>query len=197
FVVAGTARDDDFAAVGRGGDARRERRRFPQVERIDRLNVVVAVEQDVRGLAASAAAAIAALGDDDGVALGRAHAGVEADAGEIVGNELGGGAALVLVGRVGRDRLDLEELEQSLKARIKIGVDLVEDSGKRLRKVGHVEVLVRVCASPSAAARGPKHYMPASRTPRRVGSLSASILRRGATAALGETGIGRRQTALT
>src|SRR5262249_13105330 len=118
FVVAGTARDDDFAAVGSGGDARGERRRFPQIERIDRLNVVVAVEQDVRGLAASAAAAIAAvvvaLGDDDGVALGRAHACVEADAGEIVGNELGRAAALDLVGGVGRDRLDLEELEQPL-----------------------------------------------------------------------------------
>src|SRR5262249_47492623 len=104
----------------------------------------------------------------DGVALGWAHTGVKADTREIVGDELGGGAALVLVGRVGRDRLDLEELEQPLKARVKIGVDLVEDGGKRFREVGHVEILVLMRVGGRSGTRGPKHYMPARRTPRRA-----------------------------
>ena len=54
FVVAGAARDDDLAAVGQRRDARRERRRVPQIERIDRLHVVVAVEQHARALAVAA-----------------------------------------------------------------------------------------------------------------------------------------------
>ena len=45
FVVAGPARDDRLASVRQGGDARLEGRRLPQIERIDRLHVVMAVEQ--------------------------------------------------------------------------------------------------------------------------------------------------------
>ena len=51
FVVASAARDDDFAAAVERLDARLERRRLPQIERIDRLHVIMAVEQDPRRLA--------------------------------------------------------------------------------------------------------------------------------------------------
>ena len=44
FVVAGAARDDDLAATVERLDARLERRRLPQIERIDRLHVVMPVE---------------------------------------------------------------------------------------------------------------------------------------------------------
>ena len=50
FVVAGAARDDDLPAAVERLDARLERRRLPQIERIDRLHVVMAVEQDARRL---------------------------------------------------------------------------------------------------------------------------------------------------
>ena len=48
FVVAGPARDDDLAPAGKRLDARLERRRLPQIERIDRLHVVMAVKQHAR-----------------------------------------------------------------------------------------------------------------------------------------------------
>src|SRR5262245_64581523 len=52
----------------------------PQVERIDRLHVVMAVEQEAR---AGAVAPVAALRHHDRMPLGRPYAGLEADAGEI------------------------------------------------------------------------------------------------------------------
>ena len=51
LVVLRAARDDHLAVELVGGDARLERRRFPQLQRIGRLHVVVAVEQHVRGAA--------------------------------------------------------------------------------------------------------------------------------------------------
>ena len=77
FVVAGAARDDDLAAVGRRGDARLKRRRLPQRQRIDRLHVVVAVEQHMRRLAVAGAIR---LGDHRRMPAGRAQRRVEAEA---------------------------------------------------------------------------------------------------------------------
>ncbi len=48
FVVAGAAGDDDFPPAGERLDPRFERRRLPQFERIDRLHIVVAVEENAR-----------------------------------------------------------------------------------------------------------------------------------------------------
>ena len=48
LVVLRAARHDHLAVELVGGDARLERRRFPQLERIGRLHVVVAVEQHMR-----------------------------------------------------------------------------------------------------------------------------------------------------
>ena len=44
----GAARDDDLAPVGMVGHDRLERRAMPEIERIDRLHVVVTVEQHMR-----------------------------------------------------------------------------------------------------------------------------------------------------
>src|SRR5581483_4457392 len=59
LIVTGAAGDDDLAPTGKRFDARLERRRLPEVERIDRLHVVVAVEQHARP------GTVAALADDD------------------------------------------------------------------------------------------------------------------------------------
>ena len=48
LVVLGAARDDDLAPVGMVGDHRLERRTIPEIERIDRLHIVMAVEQHMR-----------------------------------------------------------------------------------------------------------------------------------------------------
>src|SRR6202007_2673718 len=80
LVVAGAARHDDLAAVGRGANPRRKRRLLPQIERIDRLHVVVAVEQDAWALAVPTGALMTTLGDHDRMPLRRAHARVKANA---------------------------------------------------------------------------------------------------------------------
>jgi hypothetical protein len=62
--------------------------------------------------------------------LRRPHAGVEAYPREIARDELRRRAAFVLVGRIGRDRLDLEEGEQTIEALIELGIDTIEDGRK-------------------------------------------------------------------
>ena len=71
FVVAGAARNDRLAPVRERGDPRLEGRRLPEVERIDRLDVVVTIEQH----AAAMPAHRRALGEDDGMAIGRVDLG--------------------------------------------------------------------------------------------------------------------------
>ncbi len=121
FVVAGPARDDDLAPAGERLDARLERRRLPQIERIDRLHVVMAVEQHAR------AGCAVGFADDDRMTLGRTHAGRKPDRCEVGCDMLGGGAALRLVGRVGRDRGDAQQREQPLDALVDILVDAAQD----------------------------------------------------------------------
>ena len=76
FVIAGSARHDDLAAVRQRGDARRKRRRLPKVDGIDRLHVVMAVEKD-----AGSAAVGPAFADHDGMPSSRPNAGFKTDAG--------------------------------------------------------------------------------------------------------------------
>ena len=66
--------------------------------------------------------------------FGRPHRRLEPETCEIARHELGRGFALLLVGRIGRDRLNLQELEQARQARLELGVDLGEDGGKGLRR---------------------------------------------------------------
>ena len=92
FVVAGAAGDDDLAATIEGLDPRLEWRRPPQVERVDRLHVIMAVEQHPRRVAVGCA--VAAFTDDDRVAPGRPHAGLEAEPAQIGRDIFGRGAAV-------------------------------------------------------------------------------------------------------
>ncbi len=132
FVVAGPARHDDLAAVGQRRDARRKWRRFPKVEWIDRLHVVMAVEEDARGLAVGLRTALA---HHDRMPSGGPDAGLKTNAGQILGHVFGGRLTLVFVGRIGRDRLDAQEFEQPLEALIEIGVDFLQHGGKGMRGV--------------------------------------------------------------
>ena len=52
---------------------------------------------------------------------------------QILDDEFGRRPAVVLVGRVGRDRLDLQEIEQPSDAVVELGIDAVEDGGKGFR----------------------------------------------------------------
>ena len=100
LVVLGAARHDDLAVGLVGGDARLERRRLPQLERVDRLHIVVAVEQHVRALAVERRLGVA---HHHGMAGGRHHAGIEADVLQLARAPLRGLLALRLIGGIGGD----------------------------------------------------------------------------------------------
>ncbi len=132
FVVAGAARDDDLAAAVERLDARLERRRLPQIERIDRLHVVMAVEQHARRLAV-AHAPLPRFADHHRMALRSAARWSRSRGCAVGGDMLGGGAAVRRVGRIGRDRLDAQQREQPLEAGVEIAVDAVENRGQSFR----------------------------------------------------------------
>ena len=125
FVVAGAPGNDDLSAAFEGLDARLERWRLPQIERIDRLHIVVAVEQDARRVAVGTP--VAAFADYDRMASGRTHTGFESKAAQISRDMFGGGAAVFRIGRIGRHRLDAQEREQAIEACLEIAIDTVKN----------------------------------------------------------------------
>ena len=105
---------------------------MPQLQRVDRLHVVVAVEQRVRTIAAVAVG----RRDDRGMAGGRPHLGVEAERGDVDREMIGRRPAIIGEGRIGGDRLDPQQREQPLQALVEIGIDAIEH-GLQLRCLGH------------------------------------------------------------
>ena len=127
LVVARPAAEDDFSAALGLGDLRLEGRNVPFVERVDRLDVVVPVEQHM------GAARLRMLGEHDGVSGRFAQARVEAERGEIALQPVGRFPAAVAIGRIGRDRGNLQEREQALEALL----EPVVCGGERAIEVGH------------------------------------------------------------
>ena len=87
----------------------------PQVDRVGRLHVVVAVEQHVRR---ARCALVLVVGDDHRMPRGRHDARVEPEVAQLVGAPVGRLLAARLVGRVGRDAFDTQQLEQPRQRRI-------------------------------------------------------------------------------
>ena len=77
LIVAGAAGDNYFSPVRQGVEARLERRMGPLAERIDRLHVVVAVEQNPR---LAVRFRVIGFSDHDRVALRGPKLGIETDA---------------------------------------------------------------------------------------------------------------------
>src|SRR5690606_34481031 len=86
-------------------DRRLERVLVPKLERIDWLYVVMAVKQDMRTLAIM-------MCDHHRMAVGLPHAGVEADAAQILGQPFGSAAYIILEGGIGGDGRNLKQAEQ-------------------------------------------------------------------------------------
>ncbi len=128
LVVAGAAGDDDLAAAVERLDARLERRRLPQLERIDRLYVVVAVEQYARGLAVPAWPLPLLPITTGWPGVGRTVVS-KPRLRRSAGHMLGCLAALRRIGRVGRHRLDAQQREQAIETLIEIAVDAIENGG--------------------------------------------------------------------
>jgi hypothetical protein len=117
------------------GHDRLEGRPVPQIERIDGLHVVMAVEQHVRARGAVAVAPA----EDGGVSRGRPHLGRKTDGRDVPCEMVRGLPAILHKGRIGRDRLDPQQCEQPLEAVVEIGIDAVEDR-RELQRVGHSAV---------------------------------------------------------
>ena len=111
-LVVGRAAGDDPLLAADGDKARLEGRRGPFRQRVDRLDVVMGVEQDVR-----IARTPPVMGDDHGVAGGGPDGCVEAETDELVGEPVGRGADARRIGGVGRDAFDPEKPEQPVEAR--------------------------------------------------------------------------------
>jgi len=120
FVVAGTARDDDFAPVSQRFDARFERRRVPEAEGINRLNVVMAIKKDAR------ARNTVGFADYYRMTFSRAHIGGKSDAAQVGGDALGSGPALFLVRRVGGNGGNAQQRKQTVDALVDILVDAAQ-----------------------------------------------------------------------
>ena len=118
LVVGRAARVD--LAVANGGF---KRRRLPQLERVDRLHVVVAVEEDGRRALGAQPVAI-----DDRVAWCLDEADVvEADASHLLGGPLGTAADVAGMLRQRADARNGEVGLQLLDVAVAIGVDVVDD----------------------------------------------------------------------
>ena len=125
LVVGGASPDDFLAALPLIGEVRLEGRRRPQVEGVDGLHVVMAVEQDVRR------ARLRLVGQHDRMERGLLDGGLEAQRGQVLGEPGGGLAALAGIGGIGGDRRDPQEGEQPLQGVLEIRVDVVEDRVER------------------------------------------------------------------
>src|ERR1700722_2637791 len=107
------------------GNRRLEWRSMPEIERIDRLHIVVTVEQYMRPPVILGPAVDP--GDDRRVPGPRPDVGGETESCAIPGPMRGGRLAVSCKGRIGRDRLDPQQGKQPLEAVIEIGIDAIED----------------------------------------------------------------------
>ena len=96
---------------------------MPQIERIDRLHIVVTVKQHVRPPVLAAVG----FGDDGGVTGRRPDLGRKPECRDIAGEMIGRRPAIAGKGRIGRDRLDAQQGKQPLQAVVEITVDAIED----------------------------------------------------------------------
>jgi hypothetical protein len=132
LVVGRAARHDDLAPIPLD-NLRIEGIGLPEIERIDRLHVIMGVEQHMR------AGLCGAMGDNHRMAGRGAGRGIKAQSGQLAGYPFGRLAAFGGIGRVGRDGLDTQKVKQTLQtllqARIDLGKDGVESGG-----IGHGKV---------------------------------------------------------
>ena len=134
LVVLRAARHDHLAVGLLGGDARLEGGRLPQLERVGRLHVVVAVEQHVRPAVGLGPVLGPVLGlvvaDHHGMTGGGNDLGVEADLFELARAPLRGLAAFRRVGGVGRDTRNADEIEEPLQRLLVRLVQRFQDFGE-------------------------------------------------------------------
>ena len=116
LVVAGAAREEVAAAK-----RRLERRAVPQLERLGRLNVVVAVHEKVR---LGAVAPARRGGSDDRVAAGPVHARLEAKRLGVTGEPAGAVGHVFFVRALRRHAGEAQILDQLVDEPLPVGIDV-------------------------------------------------------------------------
>ncbi len=150
LVIAGAASEN-----GTFDDTRLEGGSLPQIEGFGRLHIVVAVN-DVMGAAFGALAEGA--GQDDGVAAGGMHLGVQTDLLAVLQQPCGTGDEIALVLRLGGDAGESDIVAEVLKEPLLILIQI-------LQNFFHSECLAELGqTSKGEYARGgvsPGHFAPA------------------------------------
>ena len=119
FVVLCATGEDALAAVGECLHHRLEGRRVPKLQRIDRLHVVMGVEQHM-GLVR---AGLSVMADHHRMLGRRPYGRIEPERGQLIHQPGRCACALVLVGWIGGNRGDAQEIEQAVEAFGKVGID--------------------------------------------------------------------------
>src|SRR5260370_17000956 len=108
------------------GDDRLERRTMPKTERIDRLHVVMSVEQYVRPRLTISTAV--GFGDNGGMAGGRPDVGGKTERRDVPGKMIGGRLAIPGKGRVGPNRIYPQQAQQPLHPLLPIPIHALYNS---------------------------------------------------------------------
>lgn len=132
LVVFGAPSDDHVAVARLIRDARLERRRLPEIKRIRRLYVIMAVEQDVRHIRITIEPI---MGHDHRMAACRHNLGLgEPDVSKRRRAPFRGFDATGLIRRVGRYAIDAQKFEQSIEARRFRLAEGIENGFKRAHR---------------------------------------------------------------
>ncbi len=123
LIIGSTATGENLAAVANILDCRGKRVVLPQFQWIDRLNVIMPVEQDMRGTSTRAFV----MGNNHRVPRRVTHASLETDRFQIGDQPLGSLAAFGLESWIGRDGLDFQQVEKPLQAVVKVGINRVQN----------------------------------------------------------------------
>ena len=127
FVVGGAASDDDLARLRILGEPRREGRGGPFFQRVWRLHVVMAIEQDVARRSRAPP-----MADDHRLATRRLDARLKADVAQVLGAPFRRLDARGVIGWIGGDARDAQELEQPIERSLAPGCEVIE----HVRQVG-------------------------------------------------------------
>ena len=126
FVVSGAASSDDLAGwcvFNRW----LERRSIPQLKRIDRLHVVMAIEQKVRAVAFTGMFA-----DNHRMPGSLVTFGIESYCRQIIHQPISRPHTRVCVSRVRRDAVNSQQLKQPRRRRLNILINVFENGGRTI-----------------------------------------------------------------
>ena len=120
LVVHGPARDHTLTVLGID-DGRLERRAIPKLQRLGRLHVVVAVVEHVRPRGARRSGM---MRHHHGMAGGVPQARLEPHAVELIGQPLGRLTGFILIGGIGADASDAQQVAEPFYRLIEIAVEM-------------------------------------------------------------------------